>query len=432
MVNKTVKQVITYLMVIIGVIMIGMVMVQAYTYVSMGTSRIYKYPTINVTAGYMTDIACVSLYQGVTNYTFEYKNTTSEWKRLYTNNYGLGKLPLATFNDGDILDLRCKIVYDNNSFGVTPLYEWKYAINQHSNETNGINNGTGYNMEYDKDKGARFNGASSWINHTVSSFDGDSTYGASFWFQYHDINPQNIYSEVDGTTSHNVYVDVVSDKLRMINGYDVCTGITTLEQNKWYHGIITRNGNNQTIYLNGQIECEDNPTITSLSTVTEIIIGEFATQYANISLLNLKTYSESIELNEAVAIYNEGGEEIVSLGSVYVNNSDFYFKIYNSGNKRRLVSGSVESFMFVMNTGVQGTNVTGSYVDCGGDSVIEYAWEQNAEFVQEAFYCPILPTGSVVTVGVFLDKDTGSYPIGQCVNVDNYCLIEKEFNYDVY
>ncbi|NTW32896.1 MAG: LamG domain-containing protein, partial [Bacteroidetes bacterium] len=189
--------------------------------------------------------------------------TPSEISNLYTGNWPQELYITPLFYDANLVSY------------------WRLEGN--SNDAVGPNNGTTqtaitYNTANGEfAQGAGFNGTSSKIDcgHTgIPS--GSSARTVSFWFYlpsgamgqqnqavtWGELAQQKLWScGVDG--NNHVWV---------WGGWGDCRGVTAVTPNTWHHAVYTYDGTTQKVYLDGNFEASNIPTILN-TTATDVSIG---------------------------------------------------------------------------------------------------------------------------------------------------------------
>ena len=86
-------------------------------------------------------------------------------------------------------------------------------------------------------------------------------------------------------------------------------GSTVLTVNEWYHFVLTKNGTNITLHLNGEAVAEASDTTTGAFTDTEVAIGQYfggnGNQWSG-ELSNVQIWNSGLDTSDIEDLYNNG------------------------------------------------------------------------------------------------------------------------------
>ncbi|MEK7164079.1 MAG: LamG domain-containing protein, partial [Patescibacteria group bacterium] len=170
---------------------------------------------------------------------------------------------------------------DSSTVGLWHLEEQTgsgaYIKDSSGNGNNGTPTGTTF-VQGKIGKGRSFNGSSDKIIlGTTNIPTGTNPVTVDAWFKPTSIvgsHPIVSWGQVSSPTYTWFSMSQEGSKLiiRNYGGPDLY-GITAMQANQWYHGVIIDNGTNMKIYLNGNLELNQARSSTSKSLVSGVLIG---------------------------------------------------------------------------------------------------------------------------------------------------------------
>ena len=161
-----------------------------------------------------------------------------------------------------------------------------------------------------------FNGSTSNVTGTHGLGTGNVPHSHAIWFKRTsaNISPSVDYIALIGTAGTNsgtslIYIYNNQIRWDIWNDFRITTTSTTIENDKWYHVVVSYYGDNDTIkiYINGQIQGSTTGGSGTLNlTGTTLVLGyrpDTSSDYFNGSIANYRLYDRALSADEVWELY---------------------------------------------------------------------------------------------------------------------------------
>lgn len=286
-------------------------------------------PTFGITAGTYNTDQSVTLGTTTSGATIYY-TTNGDTPTTSSSQYSSA---ISVTGDGTTMTVKAIAVKDGmtNSSEASATYTinydsvdlWNgivayYPFNGNAKDESGTNNNdgtaSGATLAADKfgnsNRAYSFDGDDDYIQ-TGTFNDNWSNWTISAYLKANQFNTYNMILEREKVGSYNdfeIYIRADNNKIQsdMDNASDTgIISITAISTNTWYHVLISYDGTNRKLYINGNLDTEDTTSNAHINVAEPILIGKHVSdsRYFDGFLDNIRIYNRALNATEIQQLY---------------------------------------------------------------------------------------------------------------------------------